>query len=113
MTSRPSGSSVTAVTSPPRGVFTISGGTRMADQSIRRMVSTDSTRNPWVWPLYSVMIVMSGRVSSGIPMYLANPMMGISMPRRLTIPSTVSGISGARVMGGVRNTSRTLKTLIP
>ena len=43
------------------------GGTRICDQSRRRMVSTPSTRKPWVWPLYSVTIMISRAAASPTP----------------------------------------------
>jgi hypothetical protein len=72
---------------------------RICAQSRRRMVSTASTRKPWVWPLYSVTIMISRgcvgdrrrRTCPGRP-----PAPGA--PRRLTMPLTASGISGAAVM---------------
>ena len=89
------------------------GGTRICDQSRRRMVSTDSTRKPWVWPLYSVTIMTSRAVSLGNCANLARSTTGTSAPRRLTMPSTATGMSGAAVSAGVRMTSRTLNTLMP
>ncbi len=77
------------------------------------MVSTPSTRKPWVWPLYSVTIMMSRGVSEGMPMNSARSTTGTSAPRRDTMPLTEADISGAAVMVGVRITSRTLKTLMP
>ena len=91
----------------------MSGGTRILLQSRRRMVSTPSTRKPCVCPLYSVTIMISRGVVAEIPEYLARSITGTSAPRRLTMPSTEDGISGAAVIIGVRITSRTLKTLMP
>ena len=82
MTRRPSGSSVTAVTRPPMLAVSMSGGTRICDQSRRRMVSTASTRKPWVWPLYSVTIMMSRGESGCMPAYLARSTTGTRTPRR-------------------------------
>ena len=38
---------------------------------------------------------------------------GTNEPRKLTMPSTAFGMSGAQAIAGVRSTSRTLKTLMP
>ena len=43
------------------------GGARIADQSMRRMVSTDSTRKPSVWPLYSESIMIGATSSVSTP----------------------------------------------
>ncbi|MPN17497.1 hypothetical protein SDC9_164851 [bioreactor metagenome] len=113
ITSRLSANSVTAVTRPPVWAVSISGGTRILLQSRRRMVSTPSTKKPWVCPLYSVTIMISRGVPGVMPEYFARSITGTSAPRKLTIPSTEDGISGAAVIAGVRITSRTLKTLMP
>jgi hypothetical protein len=63
--------------------------------------------------LYSVTIMISGVASTATPRWRARSTTGTSIPRKLTIPWTVGGISGARVIAGVRITSRTLKTLMP
>ena len=62
-TCSPSGSSVTAVISPPMFCASMAGGTFIFDQSRRRMVSTADTSRPWVRPLYSVTIITSPLVS--------------------------------------------------
>src|SRR5258705_13769112 len=46
-------------------------------------------------------------------MKLASAMTGIMLPRKLMTPSTPGGKFGARVIGGVHVTSRTLNTLMP
>ncbi|NTU65748.1 MAG: phospholipid carrier-dependent glycosyltransferase [Chloroflexi bacterium] len=46
ITRRLSSSSVTAVTRPPMRAVSMAGGTRICDQSMRRMVSTSPTRKP-------------------------------------------------------------------
>ncbi|EKE17077.1 MAG: hypothetical protein ACD_10C00632G0002 [uncultured bacterium] len=101
------------MTKPPVRATSISGGTRICPQSRRKIVSTDSTRKPWVCPLYSVTIMTSRLVSLCTPVYVARSTTGTRTPRRLTMPTTDGGMSGATVISGVRITSRTLKTLMP
>jgi hypothetical protein len=79
------------------------------------MRSTDSTRKPSVRLLYSVTIIAapSGAPAGARPRMTPSDSTGITLPRSEIRPSTPGGMLGVRVMKGVRDTSRTLKTLMP
>jgi hypothetical protein len=65
--------------------------------------------------LYSATIIEPPRPAgaSGRCITFAKDSTGITLPRRLTRPSAPTGMCGVRVISGVLQTSRTLKTLMP
>jgi len=106
-------SSATAVTKPPIRLISIGGGAFTLSQSSLSILSTECTRNPWTFLLYSVTIRILGPSSASTPQNVCRLITGTMDPRRLTIPSTLSGIFGAWVISGTCITSRTLNTLMP